>query len=61
MPDVQGGPSVLNHWSLEQRKVYYRAVEGDGHVLRTPKVTESFQLLLLLLSRFSRVRLCVTP
>ena len=43
VPDAQWGPSILNHWSLEQRKVYQRAMEGDGHALRTPKVTESFQ------------------
>ena len=43
VPDAQWDPSLLKHWSLEQRQAYYRAMEGDGQALRTPKVTESFR------------------
>ena len=42
VPDAQWGQTILKHWNLEQRKIYYRAMQRDGW-LKNPKVTKSFQ------------------
>ena len=36
-------PDKLELESLEQREVYYRAMEGEGHACPYPKVPEEFQ------------------
>ena len=30
VPDAQWGQTILKQWNLEQRLVYYRAMQGDG-------------------------------
>ena len=33
VPNPQQGQTILKHWSLEQRKVYYKAMQGDGWLM----------------------------
>ena len=33
VPNPQQGQTILKHWSLEQRKVYYKAMQGDGRLM----------------------------
>ena len=42
MPDTL--PNKLKHWSLEERKVYYRATQRDevAHALKSPGFPKGF-------------------
>ena len=33
VPKTQKGQTILKHWSLDQREVYYRVMQGDGWLM----------------------------
>jgi len=45
VPDAQEGQTIQEYWSLEQRKLYCRAMQGEqvAHALQKPQFPKGFQ------------------